>query len=192
MTLTSSFSSGGGQTSGCEPPVPRWSTRTMSWRSCTPLQMLLTAAVCSVAATPGPPARYAKASGRAGFRRAGTTTTRSPIRGPRPVSRFSGTSSVPHFAGTPCTTQARSGSLACDVVAAASRIASALASTASRRPRRSGPRRSPRAPPAPPPAGRREHGRANRRRSRARARGRTARTPGRRRARRRSRSSAPG
>ena len=47
MTLTSSFSSGGGQTSGCEPPVPRWSTRTMSWRSCTPLQMLLTAAVCS-------------------------------------------------------------------------------------------------------------------------------------------------
>ena len=152
-------SEGGGQASGCEPPVPRWSTSRMSCPLVHPAPQIEVhrPPLCSLAAPPGPPARYVNASDLAGRRREGTTTTRSPIpRADAPVSRFWGTRSVPHFAGhalhRACAPEAawpgrpappRAGST------------SAVASIASRPTPRIRPRRSLPALPAPPPAARR-------------------------------------
>ena len=60
-------------------------------------------AASSVAAPPGPPARYVTASFRTGFESAGRTTTWSPIVRPFGFARFSGTTKVPQRASIPCT-----------------------------------------------------------------------------------------
>src|SRR5438477_8078867 len=94
---------------GFDPPVPRWSTSRMSRYVFTALDCQPCSIACSVAASPGPPARYVTASFRAGFETAGTTTTLSPIVSPFGFTRFSGTTKVPQRASIPCTTHGSGG-----------------------------------------------------------------------------------
>ena len=81
--------------SGCEPPVPRWSMNTMSRRALTSFS---TASICRpvrVAAWPGPPARTNTGSGCLLRATAGTTAKRISMALPCGWSGSSGIDTVP-------------------------------------------------------------------------------------------------
>ena len=66
--------SASGHTSGAEPPVPRWSTKTMSRRLLSRLKSAIVDAATAIALWPGPPARRNTGSGNLRRAIAGTTT----------------------------------------------------------------------------------------------------------------------
>src|SRR4029453_8984418 len=87
------------QRSGELRPVPRWSTSTMSRSLRTPVSAAANGPR-KLAAWPGPPARMNSGSARGCSVLAGRTATKRLILRPSGLSRFSGTSSEPHWAAS--------------------------------------------------------------------------------------------
>ena len=88
----------GGSTSAFDPPVPRWSTTTMSRVAWTSANNPGSQPKTAVPASFGPPASAKNASGSGVSASAGMTATRRPIVRPDGFDRSSGTSKIPHTA----------------------------------------------------------------------------------------------
>ena len=89
-----------------DPPVPRWSTSTMSRVAWTSANNPGSQPKNAVPARPGPPASAKNASGSGVSASAGMTATRRPIIRPDGFDRSSGTSKTPHTAGAVAVTGA--------------------------------------------------------------------------------------